>query len=350
MFVPPSQHSPAYILKLADLFGSVVGSPLQCERLKLPDHPMYVHIEAPLRKKDCNSFEEMQVPVSRFMKLPASAHPCGAGEAPQHAGSNQSGKEASRNLLISHIPRFASAEDIRRVFEHFGTVCSASTRCAGNGACKGIGSILFAEHSAAKSAAEACATGSVLLEDDSGNAWHLKASWAPLQKGGSKTRKEMQVLASRFITHAANACACSANETSEHFQSKESGNEASKTLLVAYIPRSASVEEVRQFFGHFGTVCSATIVREENGQSKCFGFVEFAKHEAAKSAMQACATGRAILEDDDFKAWHLKASWARKQSKKGANRMPAVRRRTTPCTGCVAFKKAAGMASQGQRR
>jgi len=90
MFVPPSQHSPAYILKLADLFGSVVGSLLQYERLKLPD-PMYVHVEAPLRKKDCNSYEEMQVPVSRFMKLPASAHPCGAGEAPQHAGSNQSG-------------------------------------------------------------------------------------------------------------------------------------------------------------------------------------------------------------------------------------------------------------------
>jgi len=321
-------HSPAYLPKL-DLFGSADGPPLHYERLQLPD-PMYVHVNAPTHKKDSTPCEEMQVPAGRFMKL---VHSCGPSETPEHFRSNQSGKEAVRNLLISYIPRSASVGDIRRVFEHFGTVCSASTGCEGNGKCKGIGSVLFAEHSAAKSAAEACATGSVILEDDSGNTWHLKASLAPLQKGHSKPRKETQVLASRFMTHATSARPCSANETPGRFQSEESGNEASKTLLVAYIPRRASAEEIQSFFGHFGTVCSATIMREDNGQSKCFGFVEFSKHEAAKSAKQACAAGHAILEDDDFKAWHLKASWARKQSNERGSRMAAVSLRTTPHKG-----------------
>eukprot|EP00419_Tripos_fusus_P008187 CAMPEP_0172695442 /NCGR_PEP_ID=MMETSP1074-20121228/27361_1 /TAXON_ID=2916 /ORGANISM="Ceratium fusus, Strain PA161109" /LENGTH=199 /DNA_ID=CAMNT_0013516069 /DNA_START=56 /DNA_END=655 /DNA_ORIENTATION=- len=87
--------------------------------------------------------------------------------------------------------------------------------------------------------------------------------------------------------------------------------QTSRTLLVAYMPRHASKKEVEVIFRNFGIVLSAKIMRDRDRQSKCYGFVKFACHEAAAAALRACAKGHVILEDQDFKAWHLKASWAR---------------------------------------
>jgi len=109
-----------------------------------------------------------------------------------------------------------------------------------------------------------------------------------------------------------------------------------------------SAEDIKRIFDRFGTVCSATIMCDSNGQSKCFGFVLFAEHAAASSALAACATGRVILEDKAFKVWHLKASWAQKEGRVKGSRLAAVSRHTTQFKVCVASKETVRIASQGK--
>jgi len=181
-FMPPLQPSPVYPLKLTDCCGFAVAPPLQHERFSLTD-PMYVHISTPPHTGDGYPHTEMQVPVRGFTKPAASAHPCSSSEKPERIRSNQSHRGASRTLLIAYIPRHASAEDVEHVFEHFGTICSATITREPNGQSKCFGFVSFAKHEDAKSALEACATGRVILEDESFKAWHLKASWAHADRG-----------------------------------------------------------------------------------------------------------------------------------------------------------------------
>mmetsp|Transcript_103426 Transcript_103426/g.205579 ORF Transcript_103426/g.205579 Transcript_103426/m.205579 type:complete len:198 (+) Transcript_103426:59-652(+) len=140
-------------------------------------------------------------------------------------------------------------------------------------------------------------------------------------------QEEIQVSAGQFTKLVASARQCGAEKNPVHVWDNPSSNRASRTLLIAYIPRCASTEALENIFRRFGTVCLATIVCEGNGQSKCFGFVSFANHAAANSALLATATGRVILEDENSKVWHLKASWAREEQKTRRSRLATARRR-----------------------
>jgi len=57
-------------------------------------------------------------------------------------------------------------------------------------------------------------------------------------------------------------------------------------IYVKHLDKSFDEEKVRQMFEKYGPITSAVIMRDENGESKGFGFVNFEKHEDAEEAIK----------------------------------------------------------------
>lgn len=91
------------------------------------------------------------------------------------------------------------------------------------------------------------------------------------------------------------------------------GSSEDAMLLVAYIPRTAPSSAVQDVFSKFGTVGKVHLVKDKHGQSKCYGFVYFQSVQAAARAVKECTQGAVIMHDETGKAWHVKASWARRK-------------------------------------
>jgi len=92
-----------------------------------------------------------------------------------------------------------------------------------------------------------------------------------------------------------------------------------RTLLVAYLPRCSTGTDVQNAFVLAGMAAPfwANVIHEENGASKCFGFVQFSTHDAAMAAFEACQNGKVTIADTANKAWHVKANWARAERRDG---------------------------------
>jgi polyadenylate-binding protein len=77
-------------------------------------------------------------------------------------------------------------------------------------------------------------------------------------------------------------------------------------VYVKNIETEVTDEEFRELFAKFGAITSATIARDENGQNRGFGFVNFSEHRCAAEAVD-------ILHDSDFKGQKLYVSRAQKK-------------------------------------
>eukprot|EP00971_Amphidinium_carterae_P205922 4086605-Amphidinium_carterae.1 len=87
-------------------------------------------------------------------------------------------------------------------------------------------------------------------------------------------------------------------------------NHVQRDLLIAYIPRSASCQDLRKTFEEFGAVEQAFLVRDNRGTSKCYGFIRFELVEDAAAVIGQCSRGKVHMTDANGKVWHVKASWA----------------------------------------
>lgn len=81
-------------------------------------------------------------------------------------------------------------------------------------------------------------------------------------------------------------------------------------LVVNYIPREAGGSRIMTSFERFGKVLSASVMRDRNGVSKCFGFINFADRFSAARAVTACQRGEVTMKDSAGKRWHVKATWS----------------------------------------
>lgn len=77
-------------------------------------------------------------------------------------------------------------------------------------------------------------------------------------------------------------------------------------VYVKNVDPEASDEEFRDLFAAFGAITSATLARDENGQSRGFGFVNFSEHKCAAEAVDS-------LHESDFKGQKLYVSRAQKK-------------------------------------
>jgi len=130
-----------------------------------------------------------------------------------------------------------------------------------------------------------------------------------------------------FLQAAPHTSTLDANKDSTQYAYNHTRREKARTLLIAYLPRCATDKDLERIFGGPKNVRSISIVRDARGVSKCYGFARFSSHEVARAALEACYQGSIILEDDNFKAWHLKASWARTEHKERHREMTSATNR-----------------------
>ncbi|TGZ79581.1 polyadenylate binding protein [Ascodesmis nigricans] len=77
-------------------------------------------------------------------------------------------------------------------------------------------------------------------------------------------------------------------------------------VYVKNIDHNVNDDEFRELFSKFGNITSASIARDENGQSRGFGFVNFAEHKSAAEAVEK-------LHESDFHGQTLYVSRAQKK-------------------------------------
>ena len=85
----------------------------------------------------------------------------------------------------------------------------------------------------------------------------------------------------------------------------------SKKIYVGNLPFSSSEDELRETFGHHGTVDSVAVITDrENGRPRGFAFVEMAEESAAADAIRA-------LDGSDLGGRNIKVNEAQDKNRGG---------------------------------
>jgi len=85
-------------------------------------------------------------------------------------------------------------------------------------------------------------------------------------------------------------------------------------IYVGNLPYSATEEQLKNMFGQYGEVTSASIIKDrDTGRSKGFGFVEMPDNSAAEAAIQA-------LNEADMNGRNLKINQARPKEARSDSR------------------------------
>ncbi|CAL0319047.1 unnamed protein product [Lupinus luteus] len=79
-----------------------------------------------------------------------------------------------------------------------------------------------------------------------------------------------------------------------------SSNSKFTNLYVKNLPESLTEAELRNVFGQYGTITSAIVMRNVDGSSRCFGFVNFENPDNAAKAVEAL-NGKKF----DDKEWYV---------------------------------------------
>ncbi|RDX64588.1 Polyadenylate-binding protein 2, partial [Mucuna pruriens] len=71
-----------------------------------------------------------------------------------------------------------------------------------------------------------------------------------------------------------------------HFERRKDRDSKFTSVFVKNLSQSTSTDDLKRVFGEFGDICSALVIRDEDGNSKCFGFVNFKNTDSAARAVQ----------------------------------------------------------------
>lgn len=82
-------------------------------------------------------------------------------------------------------------------------------------------------------------------------------------------------------------------------------------VFVKNISPSTGEDELRSFFGEFGAIASAAVMRDEEGRSRCFGFVSFDRPEDAARAVEE-ANGKEF-EGKELYVGRAQRKWEREE-------------------------------------
>lgn len=84
------------------------------------------------------------------------------------------------------------------------------------------------------------------------------------------------------------------------------------TLVLAYLPKSASEMDVcrklDQALRATNSIRRCRIVRNDKGESACYGFFEFWDSSTVERVLSICSAGRIVMDDQAGHAWHIRAS------------------------------------------
>lgn len=164
-------------------------------------------------------------------------------------------KSGYANVFIKNLDMSIDNKALHDTFAAFGTVLSCKVALDGSGQSKGYGFVQFENEDAAQSAIKQL--NGMLINDK-------------------------QVYVGLFVRHQERAQA--------------NGSPKFTNVYVKNLSDTVTDEDLRQLFGPFGTITSATVMRDGNGRSRCFGFVNFQNPDSAAAAVERL-NGTTIHDD-----------------------------------------------------
>ncbi|XP_009775186.1 polyadenylate-binding protein 2-like [Nicotiana sylvestris] len=168
-------------------------------------------------------------------------------------------KSGAANIFIKNLDKSIDNKALHDTFSSFGNILSCKIATDSNGQSKGYGFVQFDSEGAATSA---------------------------IAKLNGMLINDKQVYVGHFL------------------RKQERDSAVSKTkfnnVYVKNLAESTTDEELKNTFGEFGNITSAVVMRDADGKSKCFGFVNFESADDAAKAVEAL-NGKKF----DDKEWYV---------------------------------------------
>lgn len=154
-------------------------------------------------------------------------------------------KSGYGNVFIKNLDTSIDNKALCDTFATFGTVLSCKVAIDSNGQSKGYGFVQFENEEAAQNAIKML--NGMLINDK-------------------------QVYVGLFVRR---------QERAEQNVSPKFTN-----VYVNNLAETVTDEDLKKIFGHFGTITSAIVMKDSDGKSRCFGFVNFQNPDAAAAAVE----------------------------------------------------------------
>ncbi|XP_057974713.1 polyadenylate-binding protein 3 [Malania oleifera] len=169
-------------------------------------------------------------------------------------------KSGFANVFIKNLDTSIDNKALHDTFAAFGTVLSCKVAVDSNGQSKGYGFVQFEREEAAQNAIERL--NGMLLNDK-------------------------QVYVGFFVRRQE--------------RNRVNGSPKFTNVYVKNISEATSDEDLKTVFGKYGPITSAVVMKDANGKSRCFGFVNFQSPDAAAAAVENL-NGTTVNDD---KAWFV---------------------------------------------
>ncbi|KAL5559067.1 hypothetical protein UlMin_035278 [Ulmus minor] len=168
-------------------------------------------------------------------------------------------KSGTGNIFIKNLDKEIDHKALHETFSSFGSILSCKIATDASGQSKGYGFVQFDTEEAAQSA---------------------------IDKLNGMLINDKQVFVGHFLRK----------------QERESAQGTTKfnNVYVKNLSESTTDEDLTKTFGEYGTITSAVVMRDGDGKSKCFGFVNFENSDDAAKAVEAL-NGKKF----DDKEWYV---------------------------------------------
>ncbi|KAJ7560655.1 hypothetical protein O6H91_04G139300 [Diphasiastrum complanatum] len=155
-------------------------------------------------------------------------------------------KTGTANIYIKNLDKSIDNRALYDTFSVFGTILSCKVAIDASGQSKGHAFVQFEQEEAAQTAIEKL--NGMLLNDK-------------------------QVYVGPFVRRQE--------------RDQAAANTKFSNIYVKNLAETTGEDELRQIFGTYGTISSAVVIRDVDGNSKCFGFVNFEHGDDAAKAVEA---------------------------------------------------------------
>lgn len=168
-------------------------------------------------------------------------------------------KSGTANIFIKNLDKTIDNKALHDTFSSFGNILSCKIATDSSGQSKGYGFVQFDTEEAAETA---------------------------INKLNGMLLNDKQVYVGHFLRR----------------QERDSSSSKTKfnNVYVKNLPESTTDEDLKKTFGEYGTITSAVVMRDGDGKSKCFGFVNFENADDAANAVEAL-NGKVIND----KEWYV---------------------------------------------
>ncbi|CAN1307462.1 Polyadenylate-binding protein 8 [Linum perenne] len=168
-------------------------------------------------------------------------------------------RSGAGNIFIKNLDKAIDHKALHETFSAFGNILSCKVATDATGQSKGYGFVQYDADEAAQMA---------------------------IEKLNGMLINDKQVYVGPFLRK----------------QERDSANEKTKfnNVYVKNLGDGVTDDELKKVFGDFGTITSAVVMRDADGKSKCFGFVNFENADDAARAVDAL-NGKKI----DDKEWYV---------------------------------------------